>query len=148
VFGRSYWGAAMYGPAYWGDGGTGGGPGPAPGDDTQDARRRRARIAMRSILFLLALSGCAHGRFVLSPPLEQHPGNDVLWAGVGAASDGVLQFAKVKPIPRLAIVAGLGVVVRYTMVVDRPRDSGLGILWGAAVVEFVTFVFCRGPCRR
>ena len=104
---------------------------------------------MKGILLLcLILAGCAHGRFILSPPLEQRPNNDLVWAGTGAVTDGGLQLLGMKPAPRLVVVTGVGVIVRYTMIAGRPVDSGVAIVFGAAVVELVTFVFCRGPCKR
>ena len=150
MFGHRFYGARFYGPRYWGDGGTGGGPGPGPADDTQNARLRRARVSYRYGILIpfLFLLGCAHGRFVLSPPLEQRPNNDLLWASTGAALDGGLQLAKVKPWPRIATVVGAGVVVRYTTIAGRPRDSGVAMVFGMAVVELVGFFFCRGPCGR
>ena len=98
--------------------------------------------------WLLVLGGCAHGRFALSPPLEQSPPNDVIWASTGVVLDVGLQVAKVKPLPRVLLVVASGVFVRYSPTFKRPVDSGVLFVWGAGLSEIVGFVLCRGPCSR
>lgn len=67
---------------------------------------------MKKLLLLLALGGCA-------PAMEIHGGlgpkpapPEAIWWGSGMATDAALQVAHVKPIPRVAVMIGTGLVLR------------------------------------